>query len=67
MPVSVDQLALQKENREASKSVRRSLNQLMDRRLAKLISKEEFEAEREALNAELERCHENHQRLTNRY
>jgi len=67
MPVSVDQLALQKENREASKSVRRALNQLMDRRLAKLITKEEFESEREALNAELDRCHENHHRLTSRY
>ncbi len=67
MPVSVDQLALQKENREASKSVRRALNQLMDQRLAKLISKEDFEAERESLNAQLERCHENHHRLTSRY
>lgn len=67
MPVSVDQLALQRENREASKSVRRALNQLMDRRLAKLISKEEFEAERESLHAELERCHANHQRLTSTY
>jgi BMFP domain-containing protein YqiC len=67
MPVSDDQIALQRENREVSKSIRRSLNQLMDRRLAKLISKEEFDAEREALNAELDRCHENHQRLNGRY
>jgi BMFP domain-containing protein YqiC len=67
MPVSEAQTALQKENRELSKSLRRALNDLMDRRLAKLISKEEFDSEREALNAQLDRCHEAHQQLNGRY
>lgn len=67
MPVSDDQMALQKENREVSKALRRALNQLMDRRLAKLISKEEFDAERESIHAQLDRCHETHQQLNGRY
>ncbi len=60
---AIDVLALQKENREASKALRRNLNQLMDRRLAKLITKEEFELERININAALEKCSVAHHEL----
>jgi hypothetical protein len=60
---AIDVLALQKENREASKALRRDLNQLMDRRLAKLITKEEFEQERSNINAALEKCSVAHHEL----
>ena len=60
---AIDVLALQKENREASKALRRDLNQLMDRRLAKLITKEEFELKRIVINAALEKCSVAHHEL----
>ena len=60
---AIDVLALQKENREVSKALRRDFNQLMDRRLAKLITKEEFEQERSKINAGLTRCSVVHHEL----
>ena len=60
---AIDVLALQKENRETSKALRRDLNQLMDRRLAKLITKEEFEEARININSALEKCSVAHHEL----
>ena len=60
---AIDVLALQKKNRETSKALRRDLNQLMDRRLAKLITKEEFEEARININSALEKCSVAHHEL----
>jgi len=60
---AIDVLALQKENRETSKALRRDLNQLMDRRLAKLITKEEFEQERSNIHAAQGKCSVAHHEL----
>lgn len=55
--------ALQKQNRDESKSLRQSLNRLMDQRLAKAITKEEFDSTRAEIHQALEVCKTKHQEL----